>query len=83
MILVWLCRFKWDLSYAECMLRRSLRVISPPPLWFNIQYRGEPPGLRGGVLGLRPPGCGLRIICLDDSVILFILLFSAGSTGPV
>ena len=39
----------------------------------NIQCCEEPPLPRGRVLGLRPPGLEFRILCLEGSVISFIL----------
>ena len=45
--------------------------------------RGDPPGARGSVLGLRPPGLEFRIMFLKGSVITFISPSSEGSSGPV
>ena len=50
---------------------------------FLPQYCGEPPWPRGSVLGLRPPGLELRILCLEDSVISIISPSSGDSPGPV
>ena len=47
------------------------------------QYCWEPLWPRGSVLGLRPPGHELRILCLEDSVISIISPSSGGSPGPV
>ena len=39
------------------------------PLTRKIQYCAEPPGSRGTMFGLRPPGLKFRILCLEGSVI--------------
>ena len=51
-----------------------------PPSTREIQYCGEPPWPRGGVIGLRPPGFEFRILCLEGSV---ISPSSGDSTGQV
>ena len=55
------------------------------PFTFKTQYcgGGGAPWPRGSVLGLRPPVLEFRILCLEDSVILFISPSSGGSPGPV
>ena len=65
------------LKFKACLESRGSRVRSP--LWpssfkkikiflprsvVTIQYCGEPPWLRGSVLGLRPPGREFQILCL-------------------
>ena len=53
----------------EMILPRSL---------VKIQYCGEPPSLRGSVLGLRQPGPEFRIWCLEGGVTSFISPSSGG-----
>ena len=60
---------------------RNKNVSSPSTC--KTQCCGEPPWLRGSVLGLRPPGLEFRILRLEDSVISFISPSSGGSPGPV
>ena len=62
-------------------LKETKNVSSPSTC--ESQYCGEPPWPRGSVLGLRPPGLGFRILCLEDSVISIISPSSGGSPGPV
>ena len=54
-----------------------------PRSHIKIQYCGEHPGPKGSVLGFRPPGLEFRILCLEGSVISFILPSSGGSPDPV
>ena len=61
--------------------KETKNVSSPSTC--ESQYCGEPPWPRGSVLGLRPPGLELRILCLEDSVISIISPSSGGSPGPV
>ena len=71
---------------AACFECRRLRVRAPQMFLLcslvKIQYSGEPPGPRGSVLGLRPPGLEFRILWLEGSVISFISPPSGGSPGP-
>ena len=62
-------------------LKETKNVSSPSTC--EGQYCGEPPWPRGSVLGLRPPGLELLILCLEDSVISIISPSSGGSPGPV
>ena len=48
-----------------------------------MQYRTEPPWLRGSVVALRPPGLESRILCLEDSVFLFAYLLNYVYTGCI
>ena len=76
---------------AACLEIRGLRVrtrsgiqaLKKPRPFLKIEYCGEPPWPRGGVLGLRPPGPEFRILCLEGSVISFISPSSGGYPGPV
>ena len=47
---------------------KETKYVSPPSTC-ESQYCGELPWPRGSVLGLRPPGLELRVLCLEDSVI--------------
>ena len=58
------------------------KMFLPRP-FLKIDYCGEPPWPRSGVLGLRPPGLEFRILCLEGSVISFISPSSGGYPGPV
>ena len=63
---------------------KETKMFLPHPrviLW--REYYGEPPRPRGSVLGLGPPRLEFRILCLEDSVISFILPFPGGSPGPL
>ena len=57
----------------------GLKDVSSPSTR-ETQYRRKPPGPRGSVLGLRPPGFEFRILCLEGSV---ISPSSRGSPGPI
>ena len=50
----------------------SKKQKNPSRSLVKIKYWGEPPCLRGSVLGLIPPGLDFRIMCLEVSVILFV-----------
>ena len=64
----------WPLSLKKKMF--LIRAI------VKIQYCGEPPWPEGSVLGLKPPGLEIRILCLGN-VISSISPSSWGSPGPV
>ena len=51
--------------------------------FIKIQYCGQPPWPRGGVLRLKPQGLDFRIPCMEGSVTLFISSSSGGTPDPV
>ena len=54
----------WHSNFKKIIFLRSL---------VKIEYCGEPPWPRGSVLSLRPPGLECPILCLEGSVIPFIM----------
>ena len=48
-----------------------------PRSFVKIKQSEKPPWLRGSVLDLRPPGLEFRIMCLNGSVISFIVAIAA------
>ena len=81
---------------AACLDKRTSRVRTPlwpsrfkeakrflPRCLVKIPYCGEPPGPRDTVLCFKTSGLEFRIMCLEGSVISFILLSSRSYPGPV
>ena len=75
------CVLSTVLSRSGIPVSRKQKFL--PHSLVKIRYCGEPPWPRGSVLGFRPLELEFRIMCLEDSVISFVLPPLRGSHGPV
>ena len=69
----WLMLPAWKVRDRGFETRSDIQAMFLPRSLVKIPYRGKPLWPRGSVLGRRPPELELYIMCLEGSMITYLL----------